>query len=162
MEIAFRKTRPDAQMPQKTHAWDAGYDLYAVESLSIAPMERKIVHIGIEIEIPTGYYGRIAPRSGLAIKSGIDVLAGVVDCGYRDEVGVVLVNLNLPHILFTNPKDKRGITNSRIFGDKNRHDINKGDRVAQIIIEKCHNVTWLEGEDLSESNRKGGFGSSGF
>ena len=149
-------------MPNKAHAWDAGYDLYAAESLSIGPMERKVVHIGIEIELPTGYYGRIAPRSGLAVKSGIDVLAGVVDCGYRDEIRVVLINLNLPQILFANQNDKRGITNTRLFGDKNRHDINVGDRIAQLIVEKCHNVTWLEGDDLSQTDRKGGFGSSGF
>ena len=148
-------------MPTKSHSWDAGYDLYACEDTTISPMERKLIPIGIEIEIPTGYYGRIAPRSGLAVRSGIDVLAGVIDCGYKDEVKAVLINLNLPEILFKNPNDKRGITTSNIFGDKNRYDIAAGDRVAQIIIEKCHCVSWMLQEELNTHNRNGGFGSTG-
>ena len=162
MEIHFKKLKDNAKMPSRAYKWDAGYDLYATESLSLGPMERKIVPIGIKVEIPTGYYGRIAPRSGLAIKAGIDVLAGVVDCGYRDEIKVVLVNLNLPQILFANKDDKRSLTNARMFGDKNRHDIAEGDRIAQLIVEKCHHVTWLETEDIDDTDRKGGFGSSGF
>ena len=161
MEIHFKKIRNNAVIPTRARKWDAGYDLYAAESLIIAPMERKVVPIGIQIEIPAGYYGRIAPRSGIAVKDGIDVMAGVIDSGYRDEIGVVLVNLNLPQVLFTNKNDKRAITTSSMFGDKNRFDIVEGDRIAQIIIEKCHYITWKEQEDLSETDRGGGFGSTG-
>ena len=160
MDIKFRKVRPNAIAPSRAHSWDAGYDLYACENVSIHPMERKLIPVGIEIEIPTGCYGRIAPRSGLAVRSGIDVLAGVVDCGYRDEVQVVLINLNLPDILLKNPNDKRGITNAALFGDKNRHDIAAGDRIAQIIIEKCHYPAWIEQETLTEQGLNGGFGST--
>ena len=124
-------------------------------------MERKLIPVGIEIEIPTGCYGRIAPRSGLAVRAGIDVLAGVIDCGYRDEVQVVLQNLNLPEVLFKNPSDKRGHTNTALFGDKNRHDIVAGDRIAQIIIEKCYYPAWIEQETLRDQDRSGGFGSTG-
>ena len=95
------------------------------------------------------------------MRSGIDVLAGVVDCGYRDEVQVVLINLNLPDILLKNPNDKRGITNAALFGDKNRHDIAAGDRIAQIIIERCFYPAWIEQETLTEQERNGGFGSTG-
>ena len=161
MDIKFRKVRPNAIAPSRAHSWDAGYDLYACENVSIHPMERKLIPVGIEIEIPTGCYGRIAPRSGLAVRSGIDVLAGVVDCGYRDEVQVVLINLNLPDILLKNPNDKRGITNAALFGDKNRHDIAAGDRIAQIIIEKCHYPAWIEQETLTDQGRNCGFGSTG-
>tara|TARA_Y100000004_G_C8866684_1_gene391432 strand:- start:271 stop:759 length:489 start_codon:yes stop_codon:yes gene_type:complete len=161
VEIYFRKVRPNAIAPTRAHSWDAGYDLYSCEDISIGPMERKLIPVGIEIEIPTGCYGRIAPRSGLAVRAGIDVLAGVIDCGYRDEVQVVLQNLNLPEVLFKNPSDKRGHTNTALFGDKNRHDIVAGDRIAQIIIEKCYYPAWIEQETLRDQDRSGGFGSTG-
>jgi len=161
VEIYFRKVRSNAVTPTKAHEWDAGYDLYACESVSVGPMERKLIPVGIEIEIPTGCYGRIAPRSGLAVRAGIDVLAGVVDCGYRDEVKVVLQNLNLPEFLFKNPNDRKGHTSTALFGDKNRYDIAAGDRIAQIIIEKCYYPSWKEQEVLTEHKRKGGFGSTG-
>ena len=161
MQIYFRKVRSNAIAPTRAHSWDAGYDLYSCEDISIGPMERKLIPVGIEIEIPTGCYGRIAPRSGLAVRAGIDVLAGVIDCGYRDEVQVVLQNLNLPEILFKNPSDKRGHTNTALFGDKNRHDIAAGDRIAQIIIEKCYYPAWIEQETLAGQDRSGGFGSTG-
>ena len=161
MQIYFRKVRPNAIAPTRAHSWDAGYDLYSCEDISIGPMERKLIPVGIEIEIPTGCYGRIAPRSGLAVRAGIDVLAGVIDCGYRDEVQVVLQNLNLPEVLFKNSRDKRGHTNTALFGDKNRHDIAAGDRIAQIIVEKCYYPAWIEQETLSGQDRNGGFGSTG-
>ena len=161
MQIYFRKVRPNAIAPTRAHSWDAGYDLYSCEDISIGPMERKLIPVGIEIEIPTGCYGRIAHRSGLAVRAGIDVLAGVIDCGYRDEVQVVLQNLNLPEVLFKNPSDKRGYTNTALFGDKNRHDIVAGDRIAQIIIEKCYYPAWIEQETLRDQDRNGGFGSTG-
>ena len=100
---------------------------------------RRIVKTGISIAIPPGYYGRIAPRSGLAIKRGIDVLAGVVDSGYRGEVGVVLQNLS-------------------------EHDFpfSQGERVAQLILEQCNTIGWVEVEELEDSVRSdGGFGSTG-
>ena len=161
MEIYFKKVRSNAVTPTQAHAWDAGYDLYACESASVGPMERKVIPIGVEIEIPTECYGRIAPRSGLAVKSGIDVLAGVIDSGYRDELKVVLINFNLPQILF-NSQNKRAATTASLFGDKNRHDISAGDRIAQIIIEKNYPVDWKESEELLDSQREGGFGSTGF
>ena len=161
MEIYFRKVNANAITPSRAHDWDAGYDLYSCENVSISPMERKSIPIGIEIQIPTGCYGRIAPRSGLAVRSGIDVLAGVIDCGYRDEIKVVLINLNLPQILFTDKNNKRAVTSASLFGDKNRYDINAGDRIAQLIIEKCYYPAWKEQEDLTDQKRSGGFGSTG-
>jgi len=103
-------------------------------------MGRKLVKTNISISIPEGYYGRIAPRSGLAYKNGIDVLAGVIDSDYRGDIGVILFNsdhnLDFP--------------------------VNVGDRIAQIIIEKCHSVNWETVENLEASVRsEKGFGSSG-
>ncbi len=147
-------------MPVKACEWDAGYDLYACQSVSIAPMERKIIPLGISVEIPRGLYGRIAPRSGLAINKGIDVLGGVIDCGYRGELKAILINLNLPEQLFLK-NNKQAMTYNNIFGSRSRFDIACGDRIAQLIVEKCQHVTWKERENLTKSDREGGFGSTG-
>jgi len=159
MEVKFEKLHPLAKAPTRANNSDAGYDLYASRSMTINPMDRAIVPTGIAIEIPKGFYGRIAPRSGLAIKRGMDVLAGVIDSGYRNEVGVVLVNLNIPEALYLQDNKSRALRSA--FGSRLRYDIIEGDRVAQLIIERCYNVDWIE-EELSDSERgERGFGSSG-
>ena len=108
--------------------------------------------------IPDGYYGRIAPRSGLAVKNGIDVMAGVVDSGYRGEVKVLLINLTKPE----EQKSETLLTYESFFGPSNNFKVRKGDRIAQLIIEKCHNADWKEVSILPESERsEDGFGSSG-
>lgn len=139
--IKLNKLCPNAKIPKRANATDAGADLCSTEKHIIQPLERKIVPTGIMIEIPEGHYGRIAPRSGLAVKNGIDVLAGVVDSGYRGEIKVVLFNTDKSNTFFVEP----------------------GDRIAQIIIEKHFNFEFVEVvEELSYSNRgEGGFGSTG-
>ena len=161
MEVNFKKLQSTAKAPCRANESDAGYDLFASESCVIKPMERRLVSIGIAVSIPKGYYGRIAPRSGLAIKRGIDVLAGVIDSGYRDCLRVVLINLNLPDELFIKG-DSSAIAFGHMFGSKRDFRVSVGDRVAQIIIEKCHEVNWSQSSTLPDSERaSGGFGSSG-
>ena len=139
MNVEIKKLHEDAYIPSRNSFADAGYDLYAIGHDVIKSDERKLVNIGISISIPHGYYGRIAPRSGLALNHGIDVLAGVIDSGYRGEICALLVNL----------------------GGKN-FAYRKGDRIAQIIIEKCHDVEWQEVKELNGTHRgDGGFGRSG-
>jgi dUTP pyrophosphatase len=158
MNIKIKRLNKFAELPSRANKSDAGYDLHACRDMIIPPMERVVVKTGIAIEIPEGFYGRIAPRSSLAIK-GMDVLAGVIDSGYRDEIGVVLINLNLPQVVF-NPSKEVSAYES-IFGSRNKLSISAGDRIAQLIIEKCHDVDWVQ-EELSGSERgEGGFGSSG-
>lgn len=137
--IPIKLLNSAARVPTRANETDAGYDLYAIEDQPIHPGGRAVVKTGIAVAITEGYYGRVAPRSGLAVKKGIDVLAGVVDASYRGEVGVVLINLGFD--LF---------------------EVKAGDRIAQLIIEKCHDVVWQEVETLPDSQRgAGGFGSSG-
>ena len=139
MNIEIKKLHDDASIPSRNTSADAGYDLYTIGHDVIKSGEIKLVNIGISVAIPHGYYGRIAPRSGLALNHGIDVLAGVIDSGYRGEICALLANLN-----------------DRSFSYR------KGDRVAQIIIERCHDVDWQEVKELNGTHRdKGGFGSSG-
>jgi dUTP pyrophosphatase len=139
MKIKIKRLSPKAIIPERSKQSDAGYDLHSIEALPLLPMSREAVSVGFAIEIPKGYYGRIAPRSGLAVRAGIDVLAGVVDSGYRNEIKVVMINLG------------QGLVS-----------VEEGDRIAQLIIEKCHDVEWEETDELSDSDRgEDGFGSSG-
>ena len=139
MKIKIKKINPDGKVPTRAKSSAAGYALYSTVALPITPTARQLVPTGIAIEIPEGYYGRIAPRSGLAVRAGIDILAGVVDSGYRNEIKVVMINLGEGFV-----------------------SVNKGDRIAQLIIEKCYDVEWEEVNELSDSDRgEGGFGSSG-
>ena len=139
MNIQIKKLHDHAYVPSRNSSADAGYDLYAIGHDVIKSGEIKLVNIGISVAIPHGYYGRIAPRSGLALNHGIAVLAGVVDSGYRGEVGVVLQNLSDEDFPFK-----------------------KGDRVAQLILEQCNTIGWVELDELEDSVRSdGGFGSTG-
>lgn len=130
-----------ANLPTKSHRSDAGWDLYTVEGpFELIPGDRHIFYTGISFEIPEGYVGLIWPRSGMAVKKGIDVLAGVVDAGYRGEVKVCLLNT----------------------GDE-PCTIRKGDRIAQILFQEVPNFDLEIVSEFSESDRgEGGFGSTGF
>lgn len=138
--IKIKKLNEVARIPVRANETDAGADLCSVESITIPPLSRALIKTGISIEIPKNYYGRIAPRSGLAFKNGIDVLAGVIDSSYRGEVGVILFNTD---------KDNAFI-------------VNQGDRIAQLIIEAHYNMSFSENDTLTDTERGGGgFGSTG-
>jgi dUTP pyrophosphatase len=140
LEINVKKLTENATIPTQGTKFAAGYDLYAAEDVVVVCGTRKLIKTNISMEITPGYYGRIAPRSGLAYKSGIDVLAGVIDSDYRGDIGVILYNT-----------------------DKNiDFEIKKGDRIAQIIFEACYSATLNTVENLDNTLRQaGGFGSTG-
>ena len=126
-------------LPTRATDYAAGLDLFSNENGIIKPQERKMISTGIILQIPNDYYGRIAPRSGLALKNGIDVLAGVIDSDYRGEIKVILYN-----------SDKENIYEYKI-----------GDKIAQIIIEKYYKLNIEEIEDIEITYRGDkGFGSS--
>lgn len=129
-------------LPKYQTALSAGMDLYAniEESVTLKPLERKLISTGLLIELPQGFEAQIRPRSGLAIKNGITVLnsPGTIDADYRGEIGVILVNLSAES--FT---------------------VNDGDRIAQMVIAKHETAIWEEVAELSETDRgAGGFGST--
>jgi dUTP pyrophosphatase len=134
------KLHPDAAVPCRASPGDAGYDLCSVEHVSLAAGQRKLVRTGLALQIPSDCYARVAPRSGLAFKKGIDVMAGVVDSSYRGEVGVLLINLSNTDV-----------------------DFQKGERVAQLIFEKIYTPDAIEVRDTLETSERGGggFGSTG-
>jgi len=138
--LLVKKLSDDATLPVRGSEWSAGYDLAASQPASIPPGGRVVVKTDLSISCPAGTYARIAPRSGLAIKKGIDVGAGVVDADYRGPVGVILFNLD----------------------SKNTFEVKKGDRIAQLILEKISMAAIEEVNDLDETVRgAGGFGSTG-
>ena len=125
--------------PRRRKRGDAGYDLYSPASYTIEPGKRLLINTGVSLAIPNGYYGRVAARSGLAAKAGIDVLGGVLDSSYRGYVGVILLN-----------------TSDQTFS------INSGDRIAQLIIEACFAADFVQVSYLDDTDRgAGGFGHSG-
>ena len=156
MQIKYSRLETSAKEPFRANASDAGYDLFSTQYETLEPFQRKLISTGINIEIPEGFYGRIAPRSGLACKKGIDVMAGVIDSGYRGEIKVLLINFGFEgYNLKPNAFEA-------MFGSANKIDIKPGDRIAQLIIEKCHSAEWKLVNSLEESKRgEKGFGSSG-
>lgn len=128
-----------ARIPTKAHQDDAGWDLYSIEDVEILPGERKIIKTGISLQIPNGYAGLIWPRSGLSVKNGIDVLAGVVDATYRGEVMVCLLNTG-----------------------KDSISLPSNSRIAQILFQEVPRFVLTQTSSLDDTNRgTGGFGSSG-
>jgi dUTP pyrophosphatase len=127
--------------PSYAKAGDAGADLRSTETLSLGPGQRALVKTGVRIAMPDGYVGLVHPRSGLAFKHGITVLntPGTVDAGYRGEIMVTLFN-----------------SSSEAF------EINRGDRIAQLVFQKVERAQFHPVSELPESSRgDGGFGSSG-
>ncbi|KAF2141890.1 uncharacterized protein K452DRAFT_287858 [Aplosporella prunicola CBS 121167] len=130
---------PGARAPTKGSPFAAGHDLYASADTMIPARKWALVPTDIKISVPAGTYGRIAPRSGLAYKHGIDTLAGVIDADYRGPVGVLLSNL-----------------------DDKDFPVKQGDRIAQLVIEKCVMAEVAVVEKLEDTVRgAGGFGSTG-
>ena len=131
--------RVSGSVPKYVHYGDAGADLIASEKTVIRARGRSLVGTGIRLEIPEGHVGLIWPRSGLAIKNGIDCGAGVVDSCYRGEIKVLLFNHS-----------------------DTEFQIEPGDRIAQILIQKVERVQFIPVNELSETNRsEKGFGSTG-
>ena len=128
-----------AFLPKRGSDFAAGLDLYSPISGTVEPSQRLLIPLDISIELPKRTFGHILPRSGLALKNGIHVGAGVIDEDYIGNVGVLLFNLGNEPFVFK-----------------------VGDRIAQLVIKSYENVTLVQKEQLAESERgNGGFGSTG-
>ncbi|ETI20482.1 deoxyuridine 5'-triphosphate nucleotidohydrolase [Cladophialophora carrionii CBS 160.54] len=137
--LLIKKLSADATTPTRGSAFAAGYDLYASKPTTIPARGKALVSTDLSIATPEGTYGRIAPRSGLAAKHFIDTGAGVIDADYRGEVKVLLFN--------------HAETDFRV---------DKGDRIAQLVLERIYTPEIVEVDSLEESVRgAGGFGSTG-
>src|SRR5687768_9558534 len=136
--LRFKQLDPRAVLPMRGSALAAGLDLCSIEDVELEPKQRAMVRTGLAVAIPPGFYGRVAPRSGLAAKSGLDVLAGVIDSDYRGEICCVLYNtgeqtLSLP----------------------------AGSKICQLIVEQIITPDAVWTNDLDHTARgAGGFGST--
>lgn len=137
-EILVKRLSPEAILPTRAHADDAGMDLYALEDVWIGPGEGKLASTGVAMAIPQGHVGMIADRSSMA-KKGIKTAGGIIDAGYRGEVKVILRNLSNEEIR-----------------------LNAGERIAQLLILPIQTPAVVESADLDSTARgEGGFGSTG-
>ena len=136
--VNIKRLDPTVELPKYAHPTDAGLDLRSNEDCVLKPFERRLVSTGLAIALPDGYAG----RSGLPIKQGLSIVntPGLIDAHYRGELKVILINLD----------------------PSNNIQINKGDRIAQLVIQEVPTVNLIEVEELDITDRgAGGFGSSG-
>jgi dUTP pyrophosphatase len=142
LDVQITRLDPTVPLPAYARHGDAGADLFAAEDVDLAPGERALVRTGIAIALPEGYAGFVHPRSGLAARHGITLVnaPGTIDAGYRGEIKVILLN--------TDPS--RAVS------------LRRGDRIAQLVVQRVENVTFREVPALPESARgDNGFGSTG-
>ena len=142
LEISIRRLDPDVPLPSYSHPGDAGADLVTTEDVTLKPGERALVPTGIAIALPLGYAAFVHPRSGLAARHGLSIVntPGTVDSGYRGEIKVALINHDLHEAIV----------------------LNRGDRIAQLVIQRVEHAQFVEVEDLPDSARgAGGYGSTG-
>jgi len=145
MRVRIKRLPSARDLPLPSHAspGSAGFDLRAAVDgeVVLQPGERLLVPTGVVLEIPAGWEGQVRPRSGLALRHGVGVVnaPGTIDCDYRGEVAVILINLG-----------------------ESPFNLRRGDRVAQLVVARVETVEWEEAETLEESGRgDGGFGSTG-
>ena len=141
-EVQIRRLDKELPLPKRAHRGDAGADLYAAETISIAPGERQLIGTGIALALPLGTVGLIHPRSGLAAKHGISIVntPGTVDADYRGEIKVCLINQD-PRETF---------------------EVERGMRIAQLVIQRVELVDFVDVDELSETVRGDqGYGSTG-
>jgi dUTP diphosphatase len=140
--VPIRRLRPEAVLPARAYAGDAGIDLAACDRHELGPGERAVVGTGLAVELPVGYAGFVQPRSGLAAEHGITIVnsPGLIDAGYRGEVMVILLNTDRAESFIVEP----------------------GMRIAQLVVLSVADIEPVEVEELETSERGGrGHGSSG-
>lgn len=142
VQVRIKRLDPSVELPSYAYEGDAGLDLRSNEDVTLAPLERRLISTGLAIALPDGYAGFVQPRSGLALREGLSMAntPGLIDARYRGELKVCAVNLD---------------------SSKDIH-IERGERIAQLVIQKIPLVKLLEVDELDKTDRgEGGFGSSG-
>lgn len=142
ISVPLKQLDPGLDLPRYAHPGDAGADLLTAEDFTLEPGERRLVPTGVALALPQGWVGLVHPRSGLAVRHGITVVnaPGTVDAGYRGEIKVCLLN--------TDPSETVRFA--------------RGDRIAQLLLQKVEQAEFILVEDLETSDRgAGGFGSTG-
>lgn len=142
IQVSIKRLDPSVELPSYAYTGDAGLDLRANETVDIPPFERVLIPTGLAIALPEGYAGFVQPRSGMALKRGLSIAntPGLIDAHYRGELKVIAINLDAHEAIH----------------------IERGERIAQLVIQEVSTVQLVEVDELDETDRgAGGFGSSG-
>ena len=178
MKINFKKLSETAIAPNKSHYNDSGFDLYADEDATLTYGETKAIATNIALELPDGYMADVRPRSGLTSKTALRVHYGTVDAGYRGGIGIICENASAENARYSDAysvaaalgvatsKDSDKIDNllekSNEYNEKSVIGIKRGDKIAQLVIQKIPDVQLVEADELNDTERgAGGFGSTG-
>ena len=167
IRVPYEKCHEDAKAPAYAHETDSGMDVYALEDITLAPGEQKIIPIGIKVALPAGYELQVRPKSGISSKTKLRVAnaPGTIDAGYRDEIGVIIENVEPP--IRSIATDFAESPNDFIpvgaieFGRS--YTIGKGQKFAQLVLSEVPKAVLYEVESVGEigEDRGGGFGSTG-
>ena len=156
--VHIEKLNPEIELPYYANLGDAGMDILAAQATTICPNETVVVSTGLKVAIPDGYEIQVRPRSGLSLKTPLRISnsPGTIDAGYRDEIGIIITNTSIENgFRVLTVADKGNIQGT--------YRINKGDRIAQLVLQKVPQIVWEVVEDVKSIgiDRNGGFGSTG-
>lgn len=165
IQIPIELCHPNAKIPAYAKPGDAGMDIYALEDFEVAPGERKIIKTGLKVAIPRGYELQVRPRSGTSVKTALRVAntPGTIDSGYRDEIGVIIENIEpkIKDIGYDFDDNGNIIIKSILHGSV--FNVGKGERFAQLVLNEVPSAAFYPVESVAQigENRGGGFGSTG-
>ena len=165
IQIPIELCHPNAKIPAYAKPGDAGMDIYALEDFEVAPGERKIIKTGLKVAIPRGYELQVRPRSGTSVKTALRVAntPGTIDSGYRDEIGVIIENIEpkIKDIGYDFDDNGNIIIKSILHGSV--FNIGKGERFAQLVLNEVPSAAFYPVDSVAQigENRGGGFGSTG-
>lgn len=160
--IPLEYCHPDAKMPTYAHLTDAGMDVYLTEDITIHPGETKLIPTGIKVALPLGYELQVRPKSGRSLKSKLRIsnTPGTIDAGYRDEIGIIVDNID--QVIKGGELDEAGRLTGILWGSD--ITLSKGEKIAQLVLNEVPKAVFYEVENVSSienDGRKGGFGSTG-
>ena len=160
--IPIEYCHPDAKMPTYAHLTDAGMDIYLTEDVTIHPGETKLIPTGLKVALPLGYELQVRPKSGRSLKSKLRIsnTPGTIDAGYRDEIGIIVDNID--QVIRGGELDEAGRLTGILWGSD--ITLSKGEKIAQLVLSEVPKAVFYEVENVSSienDGRQGGFGSTG-
>lgn len=177
VKVAFKPLSEDLEAPFYRHRGDAGMDVCAADDYLIMPGQTVLISTNLAVELPEGYELQVRPRSGLSLKTNLIIAnsPGTIDAGFRDEIKIIVHN-NSDLSLALHTAEKAAPEVEKIHSELGEvcvydpdvkdaphgaYKINRGDRIAQIVLAPIYQLIWCESDDVVEFDRKGGFGHSG-
>lgn len=161
VQVPIQLLREDVRMPEYAHDTDSGMDVFALEEFTLHPGEKRLIPCGFKVALPPGYELQVRPKSGRALKTQMRIAntPGTIDQGYRDEIGIIVENIDAPIKDIT--IDDEGRVTSILRGSE--VSIGAGEKFAQLVLAEVPKVAWFEVENVMElgDDRGGGFGSTG-